>query len=238
MALRSRGLLQASDFDKMDWHHPAEAELPLNERPEGPDIGPFEVISIDPGFVHLGFCTAVVTGDSSKKELYLDIDPNRSNTAYLVSTEVNDETIYLDEIQRWVWNTFTNETKLKSSTVLIERQYFKPRGNGTHFSHKLKMLQVVLYNVFRNTYQCNTVLIDSKQCKSALKIGTGTYGGNKTEAIEFARAKLNYHTEKDKRESGLKLDDHTADSVNQLYYHLQTAYPDYTLKFTIGGKVL
>ena len=179
----------------------------------------FNVVSIDPGFVHMGMVAAVVTVVDDMAV----VAEMRCKTLKVCNSplEAADTEKLADSIDRKI-GRFLYEKNMTHGTCLIEKTW---GGRGySLLSTGLKSLEIHLYHYFTND-NWRAELIAPSSVKRHFAIATKAYASNKSAAVAFANSHLASADDDDEDICIRDLDSHQADCVNQLYYWLTQKYP-------------
>lgn len=186
----------------------------------------FFFLSVDPGIQNHGSVFACVIEDTRKpNQVTVLLDEERSSTVELIK----DDLIKIPEeltksVQRWIWRTFTNSALLSDTSIIVEKQYYKPRDKLSFIGHRLCLIQQTIDAVLRSSYKCNVFTYTPNEVKASYGLATGNYSSNKTEAI-------NHVSEQFHIENPRTLDSHRSDCLLLLDFAIRD-------NFTTKGKKL
>lgn len=196
--------------------------------------------SVDPGFANGGISHGTATFTELKPgEFALELSVRNHATVPIVrQDEFDDSRTLFEAMQFWViqnemslfGESCNNPDVRHERVVLLEHQYFQPRGALATVSHKLKQLEFALFSEFyRRGF--DTQVIYPRMVKQRFDTSGGDNATNKRLAVQYVRD----HYPKFAAESGMtrQLDNHEVDTVLQaLHYFCSHIEKEH------GGKVV
>lgn len=189
-------------------------------------IGPYNIISIDPGFENLGVVLAEVEGDLKKKNYKVTI-LQKVTFRLMEDKEPKSINNLVTRVVNFIFKAFPDSESVTKSAVLIEDQYFNK--NAPYVSCNLRVLQAIMYTLFSWKYNSMTTSINSKSVKQKYDLMTGSNYQNKKKTTEFVKKHL-------LKDENVEITNHVADCVLQIDYFLK--YMDANLKnFTTDYQI-
>ena len=182
-------------------------------------------IGIDPGFQNMGSVVAHVTGNHKKRELVMHIKPEDMRSDYVMDPTGSIQ-VMQNRILAWAYTRWTSTEKLSDHMVVIEEQYFNPRGSYVAVSHNLARLSDTLYNVFSLEMKSPTKLNNSRKLKSHFGIASNNHDNNKKLAVQKCHELFPCLKE-------LKFEHHVADALLQIVFWLNSYFGGYKIKLEI-----
>lgn len=182
----------------------------------------YSILSVDPGYTNVGSCLlhVAVEGDfvnvtippSSAKVLSLRVGEsiltNRASTPELHSG-----------VERWICDLGVKKRELDGGVVLMEEQFLTLKGPAVFPSHKLKILEALLYSALSDTFACPIHLLASATIKREYDLSNGDRGKNKKAAVEYVKNLL------EPEEAKRLTSHHVCDTILQAKWWLSKRYP-------------
>lgn len=186
-------------------------------------FGPLYVFSIDPGYSNLGYCYAAIVVETGTKQPIIYVDKQRFRTMNIANMAESKLDDLIHHCSSFFWKVFPNEMDLKKAVVLFERQYFSERSTHKRVGlatagHRMVILESILSTIVKAKYQCLTVQISPNTIKSFFGTMKGAHKENKVAAMNYCTKQFGL-TEEYCAKIGIKLNDHMADALLQVYHY-------------------
>lgn len=180
-------------------------------------------LSIDPGFVNLGYIYGQYIVDRSNSTIIVKIDPKKSGTYNLkrkADADIPDLYVALNSF--FLQCDFDFDVR---TIGIIEKQHWKPSLNQAKIAHQLNTIQNLIYCALMNRAGLVEFVLPQSY-KKKLKINSNKNKSKQENAINFAKEL--FENEKDK---SFVDTDHKADAINQAYWWFK-----HTFELTFGDQ--
>jgi hypothetical protein len=147
------------------------------------------------------------------------LDKKKSCTRFLTDFDnFNLEDAQL-ALRFWLFEMFPDDSDLRKTVTLIERQSFRPSVKNIkfcHVSHKLCLLGSLIYGMIMGRANAHCLLMNASTVKECFGTATGKHYTNKKESLRYCEE--NWSISKDNFPSW---DNHQADALIQLMAYVQ-----------------